>query len=383
MIERDYNRTNSKQVFFGPKWNDYYTITDYKRRVTTKTHKSPRKNGKLMKVQGPVERSWRFETGTFPIRQVKGTDGVWGSSYPGIIMPAGSTHDLYLATQSLFPAARNKAAERFHSRVEERIILGMEYILERKSLIDYLVSGLNFVKDIVVACKKRKFKTLKKYDPRRKKITFKRVEMSWHEKWLEYHFSLAPMMQDIYNTVNDIAPMPIDFVRTRATESSNKFLLRETRDETSWFKQEASVRVTYSGYATVSDPAAFVGNQIGLDPGKFIYDAITLSFVLEWFWNIGKWIDHLSTPGMTISDVWETTLRKCKSNYDGVWHPQERNPVLSYRTVGSGFTYYDATYSRVKTGGLPEIKIMWQGGVDSLWRVVTSIALIRSIFSSK
>lgn len=380
MAKTDYNRNKPVLHQFGPQWYDSWTFADYELRSTFASSKSPWKRGKLNLQENRIERIFKEEKGTIPVTAVAGTDGVF-SILGSIYIHPHWTHDLYLATFELGLKAANTAAGRFHSKMEQRVILGMEYIAERKSLLDMLVSGLNFLKDIIVAVKKRKWKTLRKYDPRRKKITLKRVEMSFHEKWLQYHFAIAPMMQDIYNTVTGVRPMPQELVRVRGYEFFTNFRSHHDSWQDSWCLQIASARVTYTGKVHIEDPATYVANQIGLDPGKFIYDVIPLSFVLEWFFNVGQWIDALSTPGVNASDVSMTTLTSLKSTYDGIYFRKATSPGIKYKSFGSGLALKDVKYTRVTNVGIPPIKIVWSGGVDSLWRVVTSIALIRSILS--
>lgn len=351
-----------------------YQVIDNSMRYTRQSGNSPRINGKLLKCENRIERTWRKEKGIPPVAVYHGPGGsvLSYTLYEGNVVAIDKA---YLETQ-----ATNSALDRFYNRLEERIIAGMEYIVERKSLFDYLASGARLLYDIYLACRKRSFKTLRKYDPRRKKITVHRVEMSFHEKWLEYHFAIAPVMADIYNVCMQQRPVHGSKIRVRATQS-----VTETDSGKDWAgawntSNTVTVRKTLTGYASVTDPVLASGNYIGLDPTKFVWDILPFSFVVEWFFNVGQWIDTISTPGVAVTNTSITTLIKEKS----VTHAYciLTAPEGYYSTLGSGVTRENVTYLR-EVAPLPSVKLAWNGGVDSAWRAITSLALLRSIFGGK
>lgn len=369
--EKDFYRNNDQ---YKELYGYVYQVIDNSSRITTFSDKSPRNNGKLVLRENYIERTWQRAYGIPPVAIYNG--------------PTGSTVDVtlyegdipYIDESGLHTKATNSALDRFYNRLEDRIILGMEYIVERKSLFNYLASGARLLYDIYLACRKRSFKTIRKYDPRRKKVTVRRVEMTFHEKWLEYHFAIAPVMTDIYNLVSQQRPQHGNKIRVRATESETK-----TDSGKDWAgawntSNTVTVRKTLTGYASVTDPVLAAGNDIGLDPTKFIWDIIPFSFVVDWFFNVGQWIDTISTPGWAVLDTSITTLVKKKS----VTHAYSIRTAYEgyYSTLGSGVTRESVVYKR-EPGPLPSVTLTWAGGVDSSWRAITSLALLRSIFGGK
>lgn len=369
--EKDYSRNKShyRKLYSGS-----YQVIDTAYRYTANSDKSSRKNGKLMLKENAIDRTWSREYGIPPRAVYNGPNGssLGTSLYIGNIV---SIDESKLSTK-----ATNSVLNRFYTRLEERIILGMEYIVERKRLFDYLANGAKLLYDIYIACRKRSFKTLRKYDPRRKKFTVRRVEMSFHEKWLEYHFAIAPVMSDIYNICMQQRPQHSSKIRVRATESETK--LDSGKDWAgAWnTSNTVTVRKTLTGFASVTDPVLAAGNNVGLDPTKFLWDVLPFSFVVDWFFNVGQWIDTISTPGWAVVNTSVTTLTKRKS----VTHAYciMTAPNGYYSTLGSGVTREMTSYKR-EPGPLPSVKLAWQGGVDSTWRAITSLALLRSIFGGK
>lgn len=371
MSKKDYSYNNNQ---YKSLHGGVYQVLDNRYRYTAYSDKSSRENGKLMLKENVIDRMWYREVGIPPMAVYNGPNGstLAMSLHEGNIVEV----DEYRLTVQ----ATNSALDRFYTRLEERIILGMEYIVERKSLFDYLARGARLLYDIYLACRKRSFKTLRKYDPRRKKITVHRVEMSFHEKWLEYHFAIAPVMSDIYNVCMQQGPQHGSKIRVRATAS-------ETQTDSgkdwagAWYTSNTvTVRKTLTGYASVTDPVLASGNYIGLDPTKFLWDILPFSFVVDWFFNVGQWIDTISTPGWTVVNTSVTTLTKRKSVTHAYCIMTTNNGY--YSTLGSGVTREITSYKR-EPGPLPSVTLAWQGGIDSTWRAITSLALLRSIFGGK
>lgn len=372
MSNKDFTHDNDRYLSSG--FGGSYQVIDNSYRHTRFSANSSRKNGKLELQENGIERTWRKEFGIPPRAVYHGPDGssLGLSLFEGEIVPIDDNQIIAQAT--------NSALDRFYTRLEDRIISGMEYIVERKSLFDYLARGARLLYDIYIACRKRSFRTLRKYDPRRKKITVRRVEMSFHEKWLEFHFVLAPVMTEIYKVWIEQRAVHGSKIRVRATQS-----VTETDSGKDWASawntsNTVKVRKTLTGHASVTDPVLAAGNHVGLDPTKFIWDMIPFSFVVEWFINMGQWLDTISTPGWSVTETSITTLIKRKS----VTHAYCIMTATegSYSTLGSGVTRETTTYKR-EPAPLPSVTLAWNGGIDSVWRAVTSLALLRSILGGK
>ena len=85
-------------------------------------------------------------------------------------------------------------------------------------------------------------------------------------------------------------------------------------------------------------------------------------------------------PGLVYANTAVTILEKSHTEHWGAVNPS-LDPATTYSQIGGSFYGSRASYSR-EAGPLPDIPLVWSGGVDSLWRVITAIALARSIFSS-
>ena len=369
---KDYSRNKNRYEY--PPFGGAYHVIDFQSRATLHSGRSGWIGGKLVPKENRILRTWKREVGVPPVAVYNGPSGsaIALTLYEGRIVP--------IDDKDLILHATNRVLKRFYGRLEDRIIAGMEYIVERKSLFNYLASAARLLYDIYLACRKRSFKTLRKYDPRRKKITTRRVEMSFHEKWLEWHFAIAPVMEDLYNLIFRQRVQHGSKIRVRATQSATEVDSGKDWAGAWYTTNTVKVRKTLVGYAEITDPALASGNYVGLDPTKFVWDILPFSFVVDWFFNVGQWIDTISTPGWAVIDTSVTTLTKKRS----VTHAYciMKATTGSYSTLGSGVVREEVTYDRQITSP-PSVKLAWQGGVDSGWRAITSLALLRTIFGGK
>lgn len=108
---------------------------------------------------------------------------------------------------------------------------------------------------------------------------------------------------------------------------------------------EWKVRVGATVY--VSNPNLWLANQLGLvNPAMLLYEATTLSFVANWFFNIEEFLKQWTEFwGLTVVDPWYTTKYSCSSTWSIFNHyswATQPNPVRGgnsrvdvLRTVGS------------------------------------------------
>lgn len=109
--------------------------------------------------------------------------------------------------------------------------------------------------------------------------------------WLEYSYGIAPLVKDIYNSL-DILQRGLPPFRITASGSHSV-----TQHIPGTFVYDLQFRTSCRHLADihVSNPNLWVANQMGLvNPGSWLWEAIPFSFVVDWFTNVGQVIASLS-----------------------------------------------------------------------------------------
>lgn len=375
MKKYDFNRNKTERRIHAGS-GMLYTYKDEHSRVTSSMTFSRWIGDKLYLTENTLDRTYFQYWGVQPrVLLTNKKTGVQTLSTTLGLGPGTPLNDAYI--QRL---ADNKAVALFTKRVEERIILGMEYINERKSFWRVMRSFATKLWEIFQACKQRKFKSLRKFLPREKRWSTKRVEMTFHEKWLGFHFALKPIMDDIFNYLHKETMRDGAFgrVRVKGSEMQKAYVNGSLSAGDYSCLYESSCRTTYVAQVDIASAVSAAANYVGLDPSKFIWDILPFSFVVDWFFNVGAWLDALARPGYSIKSC--STTRTKRNVWDETAVCTYKDTAdISYSTFGSGLRRQRCYIQR--THHQPRITLAWAGGIDSGWRAITSMALLRSVFS--
>ena len=368
--KKDYYHNNNKYV---SAYGQSYQVLNFARRYTTSGDCSPRdRKGKLKLRENNINRVFSNQSGIPGVTVVS----QFGNVSLGYTFGYGSP---LIVGQHFKEQALAAALARFKKQAQEKAILAMEYLAERKTLADSLLRLVKRLLEFVKLAKQRQFKTIWAYSKRAGKKVAKRKEMTFHEKWLEVHFAIMPMADDIVKNIYGLKELHRAKLRKRAFYSE---LVRDSgRNYVNRYESTLlyNYRVTVTGEVVVNDPLAATRSLVGLNPSD-LYDVVPFSFLLDWCFNIGQIIKGLMIPGIAYVNTAITTLEKSHTEHWGQVNPSS-NPTAGYSQIGGSYHESAARYSRV-VGPLPDIPLVWAGGIDSMWRVITTIALARSIFYS-
>lgn len=148
--------------------------------------------------------------------------------------------------------------------------------------------------------------------------------------WLTGTYGLAPILSDIFGlaeysrsvltrpiTVKAYASQVLDNVDRRSIKSGDPTRL------TVFTKERAKVKmgVTYQ----VTDAHLFGMSRLGLlNPASLVYELIPFSFVLDWIYNIGGYLQNLEASfgaGLSFQYGYETTTKRLNSRmeFDQQW----------------------------------------------------------------
>lgn len=368
--KKDYYHNNNK---YASVYGQNYQVLNFAQRYTAYGDCSPRdRNGKLILQENSILRRFSNRNGIPGVTVVT----QFGESSLGNTFGYGTP---LIEGQHYKEQALAQALARFKKQAQSKAILAMEYLSERKTLADGLLRLVKRLLEFVKLAKNRQFKTIWKYSKRAGKKVAERKELTFHEKWLSVHFAIMPMVDDIVKNINGLQEL-------HATKLRKRGFYNEQVTDKGWTytnKYESvlfyTYRVSVTGEVVVTDPIAATRSLVGLNPSD-LYDVVPFSFLLDWCFNIGQIIKGLMIPGIAYANTAITILEKSHTEHWGevISYP---NPTVTYSQIGGGYYESSASYSRT-AGPLPDIPLVWNGGIDSLWRVITTIALARTIFSS-
>lgn len=139
--------------------------------------------------------------------------------------------------------------------------------------------------------------------------------------WLEYWLGWAPMIGDIYTSIDVIQrPLPTDMIQVRAS-GTRKFATGQTSK--TWYNQipgfvilkrnyhegETRCDVSLYGKVEVVNPNLFLASQLGLtNPALTAWDLVPFSFVVNWFTPVSAFLAGMDlAPGMRVIESGRTT----------------------------------------------------------------------------
>lgn len=197
--------------------------------------------------------------------------------------------------------------------------------------------------------------------------------------WLELHLGWSPMMSDIYNAANIVMFMPW---QNRVTvRASNKCSMQAAAEPEKWHVEGQCKRGVQIIVTCRSSPSWL--DYWGLtNPAGIAWEATRMSFVVDWFLPIGRYLDNMhAVASVPVYSVTTTEYEKIYGKsllvvtpVAGVWpngndfHGLFKSWKVRRRTHASLLDIVGTT------GFLPKtIKPKW---APDVWKVTTAAALL-------
>lgn len=204
--------------------------------------------------------------------------------------------------------------------------------------------------------------------------------------WLEYSFMWKPLVQDVLTFAEGIQPIRGQRIVGKEESSSSWVDPLQSGDFTGYNTSERKVKVTCVLEVTLDDPLAAVQAEMGLFQLGSLWNIMPFSFVVDWFFRIGAFIERLCFPGKTIinGSVTTTITDKAHNYVQRVGNYSEANKdkaAVPYKSLGSGIT--TETVRKVRTVGVPSPFFISTNMNFSSWHVGTTWALLVSIFNPR
>jgi len=214
-------------------------------------------------------------------------------------------------------------------------------------------------------------KTFKTYVPK----GLKKKAKSFGDNFLKFHFGIEPLMADISSAVNVLQKaVPNRVVVGRGSAKSfwdtSHYYDPFTADiKQHWVDSKCRVQVEIR----CNNPNLYLANQLGfVNPASFVWEVIPFSFVVDWFANVGQFLDQFSMfAGLDIVQSSNTYLQVNKQKTGGYQHR------TNFPWVFLEFEYTIQSVWNKRANGLPLIALeVFPWKAPSPVRAATAISLL-------
>lgn len=255
-----------------------------------------------------------------------------------------------------YSAESEVAQTKAWANIDVSEIQGSASLGELPETVDWLIETMRALAELVVALRRKDVKKLRKI--LKKQISFDGAM----DLWLQYRYAIRPLVSEV---VSALSALSASLEKgTRFTARGNNYIFDEPLTTTAELHftngalaadfcgyvatvTKASERMFRAGVLVEIDTSINAGLAIwGLDsPVEAIWELMSLSFIMDWFFNIGSCINAaFLNPGLEPRISWVTE----KINYyqstaaTGLWRNSPAGcsqNIESWRLIQYGYTY--------------------------------------------
>lgn len=129
--------------------------------------------------------------------------------------------------------------------------------------------------------------------------------------WLELHFGWVPLVGDVQDAISVLANGPSG--GTVRGFASKTYDLNQNRPPSGLhYPTWVTVKHRLQATMTITSPNLYLANQLGLvNPLSIAWELVPFSFVVDWFYDVGDFLDSSSSlVGISLSNGFTTTTRE-------------------------------------------------------------------------
>lgn len=192
--------------------------------------------------------------------------------------------------------------------------------------------------------------------------------------WLEYSYGWAPLVSDIYTSVQ-VIDRPINDITIKARASDTKRVSRLPMwYGGTWYNEDWSEKCQMIADVRVTNPNLYLSNQLGLvNPAQWLLEGIPFSFVVDWFSNVSQWVSQLTDfVGLELAQPMTTRLVTYKIEQGYVYSGQPY-PVFNDQSF----------VCLVRSPGIPPVSLQLAYEVPSWRRGLNAISLLTQALGRK
>lgn len=260
----------------------------------------------------------------------------------------------------------NKAYQKFLDGVRTSVGMGTD-LAEYKETLNLLSTAFRALRNPV--------KTFTKQVKRYKHLGPKAALKDMPNAWLAFHFGVEPLVRDVYSLIDRLsAPKDPKCVTTTAKCSNTYSGPRNV----SWYTDDATLkgRVRISAFVTRENDNLALMNDLGLlNPLSIAWELVPYSFVADWFFPVGQYINSISDlAGYKVHDCYVTWFASGSRTANWIEDRVNINAFLALKYSTQGFRMQRSVLGEkdpsmvMQHFPLPE--------VPSLVRSVTAVSLL-------
>lgn len=348
-------------------------LHDYRSKSTLVSGRSPRVGGLLMIQENILDVTYLQRNGTSCMWS-QGDSTHWYSCTLANDYPSVNTDKV----SGIEKMAKQMAIEKAYSDVANVQSSLAEAISERASTLSVVIQRAKQVWQIYQDI--RSGRLLSRRSRRRYR---KPTKQDIANTWLEYSFMWKPLVQDVITFAEGIQPIKGQRIVGRASSTTSWVDPLKSGDFVGFNSSQRTVKAVCVLEVTLDDPLKAVQAEMGLFQLGSLWNIMPFSFIVDWFFRIGAFIERLCFPGKTVvnGSVTLTTTDKAHNFVQrvGLYRKADKdNAAIPYKSLGSGVT--TETVRKVRTVGVPSPFFITTNMNFSSWHVGTTWALLVSIF---
>lgn len=291
---------------------------------------------------------------------------------------------LYGYSDDIVSQLAARACEKLKGKAYTKAAVGLN-LIEGKQSIDLIASSAKTLLDVGRALKRGDIRSVQRLLKIRKDVKGVDNLKNFGNKFLAFHFGWAPLLGDIHDALEALTNpiIPHTKVSAKASAFGSDPIIGGSPLGT-WMSSgyrswETTVRcgLLIKG---IRDPLTFTLEQYGLNnPLALAWESVPYSFVVDWFVNVGSYLDNLTAfSGLEIDGTYNTISHKTSSyggNFRNPGHP-EFPSYSNLQWTAEGFTMW-------RNVGLPNFNIeIKKFKPPSKERALTALSLLIQFMKS-
>lgn len=237
------------------------------------------------------------------------------------LMGSGLNSQVLFKTERLLSDARNKAYDRFVSRLKGTASDMGVNLAEGHQAIGMVVERATTLRRAYLALRKGNFRGMLDQLNVRPLPKHKRWRHARHGSalWLEYHFGWSPLIQDIHDAcdVLQTSPSGTRDIRASGTARADVSGYSSAVGYTGPTSAHGQITVKYGSKVEINNQNLFLANRLGLvNPASIAWELVPFSFLVDWFIPVGNFLNsYTDFLGVSFKEPYTTHFCKVSGGY--------------------------------------------------------------------
>lgn len=302
-------------------------------------------------------------------------------NWQGLAGEPNSATQLY----QYIPDLRREVENKFLEDISSIRVNLLDLYRTRKETVDMVTKNVNKLRFAYLHLKRRRWREFCSTLGFSAKVPPAHKYDNIPSLWLEYSYGWKPLVTDVYTMLNKTFEVPSSVHKSvilKEFQESGGRNIPSMNDFRSHYDASFKLRAVSRAIISVDSPAIYAASQYGLtDPAVTAWEAVPYSFIVDWFYPVGTYLDMLGgTAGLILRDFSTTCTVECNSSMTA-----SQLKGISWDIFVSGNTVHNLKV-KVRAAGytptyqMPPIK----GPLDqSITRFSYALSLLASVFGKR